>query len=126
MNEIELIHKFLSGAASEAEEKQVKDWILASDDNLLEFQSIKLLYENTIDDEDDPNYNAEGTWIKIKGVIKAEKRTKRLIRTAIIAAITVALIALAYFLSLRVATSQTTPSTTYRDTFAIPYSILRA
>lgn len=85
-----LIHKVLSGNATEAEKAELQAWILSDPDHAEEFDDIKLLYDNAsnieerIIERDDEFYDGLR---RIQGRIKALKRARKKARVYRIAGI---------------------------------------
>jgi ferric-dicitrate binding protein FerR (iron transport regulator) len=50
-----LIHKVLSGDATEAEKAELNDWISSDPNNAEEYEDLKLLYEGSVNIEEKIN-----------------------------------------------------------------------
>ena len=77
----ELIYKFLDGTASKEEREELDQWLTTSEANRLEFNDIKLLFDNTIE-ADLPN-DWEGSFVPIRNIINSRVRRDKAIRFGI-------------------------------------------
>ena len=97
MNKIVLIDKVLSGNASEAEKTELDVWISESEANQIEYQDIKLLWENTndVNNAEDDDHFYDGLQ-KIKASMQSKHkpsiRNKTVIRYAALLSVLIVLV----------------------------------
>ena len=101
MNKTPIIYRVLSGTASEPEKKELDEWLALSEGNRLEFDDIKLLWENSSpQDQSIPKSQFYDGLIKIKALMqhKLKKRERNKRTVALIILIVLILTLLLFFL----------------------------
>lgn len=96
MDRVSLIYKVLSGEASLDEKQELDEWVTKSESNKVEFEDIKLLWENSplpSDTEQD-----ETGFDDIRQRIQQQSRRKKQIRHILYACIVVTLAVLLFLL----------------------------
>jgi ferric-dicitrate binding protein FerR (iron transport regulator) len=97
MNKIFLIDRVLSGNASETERMELEEWISQSEANKIEYQDIKLLWENSREenmaDHDDHFYDGLRN---IKASIQQKHKSHSRTAPLIITIVTITSFAVAY------------------------------
>lgn len=70
------IAKDVSGEATEAELRQLKDWLSADPQNQAEYEQIKAMWQKSGDILPGPKFNADAAWSNVSGQLQLEKTTK--------------------------------------------------
>lgn len=96
MDKTSLIYKVLSNAASETERKELDEWLSQSEENKIEFNDVKLLWETSKDS--DQSFSKNGL-SKIKAVMqsKLRRREQSTRNWVLIALLVIAVLVFTYF-----------------------------
>lgn len=101
MNKTPLIYRVLSGKASELEKKELEEWIAQSEDNRIEFDDLKLLLENSPEqDQLPPKSQFYDGLTKIKALMQLKLRKRERNKRAVVLIIFIAVIIAVLFFSL--------------------------
>ncbi|MGV8093772.1 MAG: FecR family protein [Mangrovibacterium sp.] len=95
---VTLIEKYLSGASSESENKQLYDWLTASEENMQEFTRLKQQWDDMMLSIEEPIPVKNDYELIKEKVLKLERR--KMIRSALVVAASLAIICSLTFIRL--------------------------